>query len=438
MAILTPHFVKAAGSLTALVSLMSCAASTQVQSESASPSEASPPAVSSPGASPDTPDSETATAPGVASAATEPDVAITPVLSGAIAQQQGIQQATIAQNLEHPWGIAWLPNGDMLVTERPGRLRIIRNGRLDPTPIPGVPQVLAVGQGGLLDISLHPQFAENRWVYFTYAHGAANANQTRVARTQFDGTRLTNWTVLFEVNRTKTQGQHFGSRLAWLPDNTLLVSIGDGGNPPVQLDGDLIRNQAQNLNVQLGKIIRINDDGSAPADNPFVNTANADPRIWSYGHRNIQGLVVDPATQRVWSTEHGSRGGDELNLIQGGENYGWPVVTFSREYSGGVISSEQSRPGMVDPRLVWTPATAPSGLAIYRGDRFPEWQGKLFAGGLVTQDVRQIEVDEVGRVINESSIPIGQRVRDVRQGPDGYLYVLTDAPDGRLIRLGAS
>lgn len=436
---LYPDLFKTAGYLVALVSLMGCAASTQVQPEvpGSAPSAIAPSDIPSDKSS-DESSAEAAAATRVASDASETNAAITPVLSGAIAQQQGIQQTTIARNLEHPWGLAWLPNGDILVTERPGRLRIIRNGQLDPTPISGVPPVLAVGQGGLLDIALHPQFAENRWVYFTYAHGAVDANQTRVARAQFDGTRLTNWTVLFEVNRAKTQGQHFGSRLAWLPDNTLLVSIGDGGNPPVQLDGDLIRNQAQNLNVQLGKIVRLNDDGSIPADNPFVNTANAEPSIWSYGHRNIQGLAFDPVTQRVWSTEHGSRGGDELNLIAPGENYGWPVVTFSREYSGGVISSEQSRPGMVDPRLVWTPATAPSGLTVYRGDRFPEWQGKLFAGGLVSQDVRQIEVDEIGRVVNESSIPIGQRVRDVRQGPDGYLYVLTDAPNGRLIRLGAS
>ncbi len=436
MAILNPDFFKTAGYLVALVSLMGCAASTQVQP--AAP-DATPYAIAPADIPSDASSAEAPAAPSVASAATETDARIAPVLSGgAIAQQQGIQQTTIAENLEHPWGIAWLPNGDMLVTERPGRLRMIRNGQLDPTPISGVPPVLAVGQGGLLDIALHPQFDQNRWVYFTYAHGAVDANQTRVARAQFDGTRLTNWTVLFEVNRTKTQGQHFGSRLAWLPDNTLLVSIGDGGNPPVQLDGDLIRNQAQNLKVHLGKIVRLNEDGSIPADNPFVNTANAEPSIWSYGHRNIQGLAFDPVTQRIWSTEHGSLGGDELNLIVPGENYGWPVVTFSREYSGGIISSEQSRPGMVDPRLVWTPATAPSGLAIYRGDRFPEWQGKLFAGGLVSQDVRQIEVDELGRVVNESSIPIGQRVRDVRQGPDGYLYVLTDAPNGRLIRLGAS
>jgi aldose sugar dehydrogenase len=201
------------------------------------------------------------------------------------------------------------------------------------------------------------------------------------------------------------------------------------------LNGDLIRRQAQNLQSNLGKIIRINDDGSAPQDNPLASSGNADPKIWSYGHRNIQGLTIDPATQKIWSTEHGSRGGDELNLIESGENYGWPLVTYGREYSGGVISEEQSRPGLVEPKLVWTPSIAPSGLAIYRGDRYPQWQGDAWAGGLVSRDVRRIDLDASGKAIAEVSIPIGQRVRDVRQGPDGWLYVLTDEPDGQLLRL---
>jgi aldose sugar dehydrogenase len=363
--------------------------------------------------------------PGAASSAAEA-IAQTPVTP---------QQVTLVENLEHPWGIAWLPDGAMLVTERPGRLRIIRNGVLDPNPIPGVAEVLAERQGGLLDVSVHPQFSENQWVYFTYAHGSLNANQTRVARARFDGTALTDWTVIFEVNRTKEQGQHFGSRLGWLPDGTLLVSIGDGGNPPVSLDGDLIRNQAQNLGVRLGKVVRLNDDGSIPTDNPFGNQPNADPAIWSYGHRNIQGLTVDPQTGQVWATEHGSRGGDELNLLEVGENYGWPLVTHSREYSGGEISPDQSRPGLVDPKLVWEETKAPSGLMVYRGDRFPQWQGHLFAGGLVSQDVRRIEVDAAGTVIRQEAISVEQRVRDVKQGPDGLIYILTDAPNGRLIRL---
>ena len=348
-----------------------------------------------------------------------------------------VQPVTVVDGLEHPWGIAWLPDGSMLVTERPGRVRRIENGQLDPTPLGGVPEVFAFRQGGLLDIALHPQFEENRWVYLAYAHGTRSANRTRVARARLstDNRALTDWSVIFEVNRTKEDGQHFGSRLLWLPDNTLLVAIGDGGNPPVQLDGELIRNQAQNLKSHLGSVVRLQEDGSAPADNPFMANSEADPLLWSYGHRNIQGLAIDTATGQIWATEHGARGGDELNQLQPGQNYGWPVVTHSLEYSGGQITSERSRPGMVDPNVIWTPSIAPSGLAVYRGDRYPQWQGHLFAGGLVSQDIRRIELDPEGNVITQTSIAIGQRVRDVRQGPDGFLYVLTDESEGRLIRL---
>lgn len=352
-----------------------------------------------------------------------------------IAQAPTVKQTVLVESLEHPWGVDWLPDGTMIVTERPGRVRLIRDGQLDPTPVAGVPGVLARGQGGLLDVSVHPQFADNRWVYFTYAHGNRNANQTRVARAQLNDNTLSDWQVIFEVNRAKEGGQHFGSRITWLPDNTLLISIGDGGNPPLELEGELIRRQAQDLDSHLGKIIRLNDDGSVPNDNPFVDTPGAVPAIWSYGHRNIQGLMYDPVSERIWSTEHGARGGDELNLIRAGGNYGWPVVTHSREYSGGEITQERSRPGMVDPLIVWTPAIAPSGLLVYQGEPFAQWQGDLFAGGLVSQDIRHIELDESGAVVNETPIPIGQRVRDVRQGPDGLIYVLTDEPNGRLIRL---
>ncbi|MGF1521788.1 MAG: PQQ-dependent sugar dehydrogenase [Leptolyngbyaceae cyanobacterium] len=343
--------------------------------------------------------------------------------------------ATVVDNLEHPWGLAWLPNGELLITERPGRLRIVRDGVLDPTPITGVPEVFAENQGGLMDVAIHPRFAENRLIYFTYSHGTNDANRTRIARATFDGSALSNVEVIFEVAQTKPRGQHFGSRLVWLPDNTLLAAIGDGGNPPIELDGELIRQQAQNRSSHLGKVLRLNDDGSVPTDNPFVADAEADPVLWSYGHRNIQGLAFDSIANRVWATEHGSRGGDELNLVEEGENYGWPVATHSREYSGGLISPEQSLPGMIDPKVVWTPSIAPSGLAFYTGDRFPEWRGNLFAGGLVSQDIRRIEIDASGNAVNEESIAIGQRVRAVRQGPDELLYVLTDEPNGQLIRL---
>ncbi|MEO1393344.1 MAG: PQQ-dependent sugar dehydrogenase [Cyanobacteria bacterium J06634_5] len=352
-----------------------------------------------------------------------------------LAQAPTLQPVTLVDSLEHPWGLTWLPDGTLLVTERPGRLRIIKDGVLTPTPVSGLPEVFARGQGGLMDVSVHPQFAENQWVYFTYADGTGSANRTQVARAQFDGEALSDWQVIFEVNRTKEGTQHFGSRLVWLPDGTLLVSIGDGGNPPVRLEGDLIRNQAQNLGSHLGSLVRLNDDGSAPDDNPFASTADADPAIWSYGHRNIQGVALDAATGQVWATEHGSKGGDELNRIAAGENYGWPVVTHSQEYFGGEISSERSRPGMVDPLVVWTPSIAPSGLAVYRGDQVPQWQGDLFAGGLVSQSVQHIKLDDSGAVLSQTPIDIGQRVREVDQGPDGFLYVLTDEPNGRLVRL---
>lgn len=341
---------------------------------------------------------------------------------------------TLIEGLEHPWSMAELPDGAMLITERPGRLRIVRNGVLNPTEIAGVPAVFAAGQGGLMDISLHPQFAQNRLIYLTYAHGTAEANRTRVARARFDGQSLTDLQAIFEATQTKSGGQHFGSRIAWLPDGTMLVSIGDGGNPPIQLGDSLIRQQAQNLQSRLGKIVRLNDDGSIPSDNPLVNAA-ADRVLWSYGHRNIQGLTVDPASGRVWATEHGSRGGDELNLVQAGQNYGWPVVTHSREYSGGIISEAKSQPGMVDPKRVWDSTLAPSGLMVYSGDRFPAWRGDLFAGGLVSQDIRRIDLDEAGNIGNEQIISIGQRVRDVRQTSDGLIYILTDAPNGQLLRL---
>ena len=388
-----------------------------------------------PSASPNTPTATADTAPETSAAPT----ADSPQASdGAIAQAPTLEPSILVDSLEHPWGLDWLPDGTMVVTERPGRVRLIRDGQLDPTPAAGVPSVLATGQGGLLDVSVHPQFADNQWVYFTYAEGDRSTNQTRVARARLDGDTLANWQVIFTVSQSKEGAQHFGSRITWLPDNTMLISIGDGGNPPVRLDGELIRNQAQNLNSHLGKIVRLNDDGSVPPDNPFVDTPGADPAVWSYGHRNIQGLMYDPVSDRVWATEHGSRGGDELNHVIPGENYGWPLVTHSREYSGGEISPDRSRPGMVDPLIVWTPAIAPSGLLVYQGDRFPQWQGDLFAGGLVSREIHHIDLDDAGAVIAEIPIPIGQRVRDVRQGPDGLIYVLTDEPNGRLIRLEPS
>jgi len=357
--------------------------------------------------------------------------------TGAAPTATGWRMTTVVGGLEHPWSVAWLPSGEALITERPGRLRVLRAGGLQAEPVGGLPDVRVGGQGGLMDVTLHPRFAENRLVYFTFGAGTPEANSTRLARGRLseDAAHLTDVTLLHAVAPLKPGRQHFGSRLLWLPDGTLLFAVGDGGNPPTKIDGQLAREQAQRLDSQLGKVLRLRDDGSEPEDNPFVGQAGADPRIWTYGHRNIQGLARDPASGRIWATEHGSRGGDELNLLVPGSNYGWPRVTYSIEYTYGVISRHTSLPGMVDPLVVWTPAQAPSGLLYYTGGRFPQWRGDLFSGALKGKEVRRIDLDEEGRVVGQESLAIGSRVRDVRQGPDGFIYVLTDEKNGSLLRL---
>jgi glucose/arabinose dehydrogenase len=346
----------------------------------------------------------------------------------------GFQKVTVVKGLERPWGMAWLPDGAILITERVGRVQIWRNGKLEQVTIATIPNLFVSGQAGLMDVSLHPRFAENRLVYFTYSAGDSQSNRTSILRAKFDGKALINSQVIFEVTPSKSSNQHFGSRITWLQDQTMLVAIGDGGNAPLELNGELIRTQAQKLDSQLGKVLRLKDDGSIPSDNPFIKSPKANPAIWSYGHRNIQGLFADPTSGQVWATEHGARGGDELNLVEVSKNYGWPVVTYSQEYFGGDISNQKSRPDVPEPKVVWTPSIAPSGLVLYRGDRFPNWQGNLFAGGLVSKDVVRIKIENNKAMIQES-IPIGQRVRDVRQGKDGLIYILTDEQDGQLIRL---
>jgi aldose sugar dehydrogenase len=341
---------------------------------------------------------------------------------------------TVLDGLDHPWSIAWLPDGAMLITERRGTLRIARDGKLLPENIKGVPRVFASGQGGLMDIALHPDFAKNRQVYLTYSAGDENSNHTELARGVLQNNELRDVQTIFRVAQNKSGGQHFGSRLAWLPDGTLLMSIGDGGNPPVKLGDDFIRKQAQNKGAHLGKILRLNDDGTPAKDNPFRNTTGAAPEVWSLGHRNIQGLTVD-AQGRVWANEHGARGGDELNLIRAGKNYGWPLVTHSVEYWGPKISDEKSRPGLEDPKLVWDQTQAPSGLLYYSGDKIPAWKGQLFSGSLAGQQIRRVSIDKNGNVTSDEAMPMGARVRDVRQGPDGYIYVLTDENRGKLLRI---
>ena len=348
----------------------------------------------------------------------------------------GVRVVTVIEGLERPWAIAFLPDGSALITERPGRLRLVQGGRLLPEPIAGLPPVLALSQGGLLDVAAHPDFTRNRLVFLTHATGEAQANRTRLVRARLEGTRLSEVTTLFETNRSKAGGAHFGSRIVFLPDGTLLVSIGDGGNPPNSLDGRPIREQAQDPASHIGKVIRLDTQGRAPADNPFRATPGYAPEIFSVGHRNIQGMAFDPTRNLVWASEHGSSGGDELNILRGGQNHGWPAVSWSVEYRGGAqIGQGRGAPGLVDPALVWERTFAPSGLAIVTGDRYPGWRGDVLAGGLRGQAVHRIRADAAGRVTAEEVIKVGRRVRDVRQGPDGYLYLLTDEAQGALLRI---
>lgn len=357
--------------------------------------------------------------------------------TGAAPRAAGWTADTVLTGLEHPWSVAWLPDGALLLTEKPGRLRLARAGALTPAPLLDLAALHPGETVVLMDVALHPRFAENDLVYLSYGAGTEEAAGTRLARGRLapDRSALLDFTVLHAVRPLKPTFQHLGSRLLWLPDETLLLALGDGGNPPVRLGGALMREQAQRLDSQLGKILRLRDDGSVPPDNPFAGRADADPLVWSYGHRNIQGLARDPASERIWASEHGSRGGDELNLLRVGGNYGWPRATYSIEYTFGTISPTTSLPDMVDPVAVWTPALAPSGLLFYTGDVFPGWRGDLFVGALKKKEIRRVNLDASGRVLDQQSLPIGARVRDVRQGPDGYIYVLTDEADGRLLRL---
>lgn len=366
-----------------------------------------------------------------------PALAAPPIVPFEVPAEPGIRVETVATGLEHPWGLAFLPDGRMLVTERPGRLRIIgRDGKLG-APIVGVPKVAAVGQGGLLDVALDPDFARNGLVYLSLATGDAKANATTVTRARLSGNMLVEPKELLRNPVSKTGGAHFGSRLLFLPDGTLLVSVGDGGNPNIKLNGANIRDQAQNPKAMFGKTLRISRDGKPVTSNRgLADPASGwGPLVFTMGHRNIQGLARDPRTGAVYATEHGAQGGDELNLIAVGGNYGWPLVTYSREYSGATISDETARAGMVAPLSVWTPSIAPSGLAVYRGKAFPGLDGAILAGGLTSSDLRIIRLKADGTPARETRLVIDERVRDVRVGPDGFIYLLTDESEGRLLRL---
>jgi len=359
--------------------------------------------------------------------------------TGQTPKEAGWKAVTITGGLMHPWSAVWLPDGKtMLVTEREGRLRVIEDGKLRMDVVEGLPDIIAIGQGGLLDLTLHPEFATNRTLYFTYVSGERNANRTTLAKATIndDLTKLENVEDIFKVSPAKRGGQHFGSRLLWLEDGTMLMSLGDGGNPPLKLDGELIRKNAQKLSSHLGKMIRLDENGDPPADNPFAGDDDpaTDPYIWTYGHRNIQGLAMHPQTGEIWATEHGARGGDELNVIKKGENYGWPEATYSREYFGPRISEKTTLKGARQPKVVWTPSIAPSGLTFYTGTKFKDWRGDLLAGGLVLRQIRRIDFED-DKIVGQTTLQFPDRIRWVEMGPDGELYVLTDAIDGKLLRL---
>jgi glucose/arabinose dehydrogenase len=337
----------------------------------------------------------------------------------------------MASGLDHPWSMAFLPGGDVLVTERAGRLlRLVAGGK--PRAIAGVPAVRLEKQGGLFDVVLHPRFADNGLIYLSYAAGTKAANFTRITRARLDGDRLVDARVIFQVSPAKDTPVHFGARMAFLPDGSLVMTTGDGFD---------YREQAQRLQSGLGKIMRMADDGRPLAGNPFANgqggVKDAQPHIWSYGHRNPQGLAVDPVTGWLWEHEHGPKGGDELNLIQKGGNYGWPVATFGLDYSGATITPYKRYKGMIDGRAVWVPSIAPSGLAVYRGALWPQWQGDLILGALVNKEVRRVDVDAAGRVVGQERIfaSITARIRDVRAAPDGAIWLTTDEEKGRVLRV---
>lgn len=333
----------------------------------------------------------------------------------------------VVEGLEHPWGMAFLPDGGVLISERPGRLRRVVDGQLLDQPIQGLPPIAAVGQGGALDVALHPDYSKNGWIYLAYVAGEDGEVGTEVLRGRLQGNRMEDIEVLFRLLPKSDTGRHFGARLVFDRDNYLYVTLGDRGDRP----------RAQRLDDHAGAIIRLHDDGRIPKDNPFLDIPGAKPEIYSYGHRNIQGADLHPRTGELWTHEHGPQGGDELNLINKGANYGWPVITYGVNYGIGTqVGEGTAKPGMEQPLHYWDPSIAPSGMAFYTGDRYPDWNGDLFIGALKFQLLVRLELEGT-KVVAEQRMLEGKlgRIRDVEQGPDGYLYLLTDQNDGRLVRL---
>lgn len=336
------------------------------------------------------------------------------------------QLETVADGLEHPWALAFLPDGDQLVTERAGRLRIIRKGELVDKPVTGVPDLVVAGQGGLLDIVLHPDFSENRLLMLSYSHQTSAGMTTRVARAEYQDGQLNNVEVIFEAQPRSNTSRHFAGRMVFDAEQNLYVSVGDRGE----------MERAQDTGDDAGGVHRLTIDGSPAPGNPFVDDSSVRDTFYTYGNRNIQGMTVHPETGEVWSHEHGPRGGDEINIIRAGANYGWPEITYGIGYSGLPITDKTEEAGMAQPLHYWDPSIAPSGMAFYTGDEFPGWRGDLFVGALKMQKLVRLSIEN-GKVTEEEDLleDFGKRIRDVRMGPDGSLWLLTDEANGKVIRL---
>ncbi len=339
-----------------------------------------------------------------------------------------VRAETVVGNLEHPWALAFLPDGRILVTERPGRLRIVDPSGTVSAPVTGVPTVHAVGQGGLLDVAVDPDFGQNQTIYLSYAEpGPDGTAGTSVARARLSGTALTDVRVIYQQRPKMRGGGHYGSRLVFSRDGKLFITQGDRMN---------WRDSAQSLTAGMGKIMRINTDGTIPQDNPFAGRAGAQPEIWSYGHRNLQGAALHPETGQLWTVEHGPRGGDELNHPEAGKNYGWPVIGYGINYDGSRAHESATRPGMEQPVYYWDPVIAASGMAFYTGNRYPGWAGSVFIGSMTPGALVRLEMSN-GQVTREERYlgEVNARIRDVQQGPDGLLYLVTDADNGQLLRV---
>ncbi|WP_116811373.1 PQQ-dependent sugar dehydrogenase [Steroidobacter cummioxidans] len=336
----------------------------------------------------------------------------------------------VAAGLEHPWTVAFLSDRQMLVTERPGRLRLIDERGLNETPIAGMPPVFASGQGGLFDVLPSQDYESSQLIYISFAHGNKDANHTRVVRARFDGKQLHDVTPIFTSQPAKSGDAHFGGRMAWMSDGTLVLGLGDGF---------YFREEAQKLDTHLAKIVRINPDGTVPQDNPFVGRDDALPEIYSYGHRHVQAIVADHSAGVLYAHEHGPRGGDELNVIEPGRNYGWPLISYGLDYSRAAITPFKELPGMEQPRTYWVPSIAPAGMTLYGGDQFPQWQGNLFIAALAEKSVRRVVLGSDGEPVQQEVLfkAVGQRMRDVRTAPDGSLLLVTDERDGQVLRVTA-